>query len=361
MGPLLRPLLIRIDRDDHALILNSHHIISDRWSLGVLSQELATLYEANLEGNPSPLAELEIQYADYSVWQREFLCGEVLDRQLTYWRKQLEGAPPVLEVPTDRPRKGTEQFWGTQHRRAIPAELARDLRALSRNQRGTFFMALLAVFELIMGRLAGQNDVVIGTDLANRNQIETERLIGFFVNLLPIRARINREASFTEFFQQLRETTLEAMAHQDIPFDKLVEELRPERTLTHNPLVQVLFVMQNTAQTVSGFGGMKLGPLGVSSSSRFDLVMFVNDPETAPSSSWMYNPNLFDASTIERIANAYELLLKQVCAHPEIKLESLFAALGEAEKEQREHELTRFQETGREKLRKIRRKASAEV
>src|SRR5262249_45642265 len=159
-------------------------------------------------------------------------------------------------------------------------------KALSRAQKGSFFMALLAGFELLMGRLARQDDVVIGTDLANRNQLETEKVIGFFVNLLPIRARLNREASFAEFFQQLRETTLEAMAHQDIPFDKLVEELRPERSLSHNPLVQVLFVMQNTPPIVREFAGLKAGPLGVGSSSRFDLVVFINNPESDPSVTW---------------------------------------------------------------------------
>jgi amino acid adenylation domain-containing protein/FkbH-like protein len=360
-GPLLRPVLIQIGEDDHALILNTHHIISDRWSLGVLTQEMAALYEANLQGKASPLAELEIQYADYAVWQREFLSAEVLDKQLAYWRQKLEGAPPVLELPTDRARKGTEQFWGAQHRQPLPEELTSAVRALSRGQRGTFFMALLAGFQLLMSRLAGQNDVVLGTDLANRNQLETEKLIGFFVNLLPIRARVSPEISFAEFFQQVRENSLETMAHQDVPFDKLVEELRPERSLTHNPLVQVLFVMQNTPQMVTEFGSLKLRPLGVGGSSRFDLVMFINNPETDPSTMWVYNPNLFDASTIARMANSYELLLRTICANPEAKLGAIFASLDEAEKQQRGSEQKTFQEAGLAKLKKARRKVIAEV
>jgi len=360
-GPLLRPALIKIAEDDHALILNTHHIISDRWSLGVLTQEMAALYEANLRGEASPLPELEIQYGDYAVWQREFLSGDVLDKQLAFWRQKLEGAPPVLELPTDRARKGTEQFWGAQHRQPIPKELASDVRSLSRGQRGTFFMALLAGFQLLMARLAGQNDVVVGTDLANRNQLETEKLIGFFVNLLPMRARVDPEASFAEFFQQVRENSLETMAHQDIPFDKLVEELRPERSLTHNPLVQVLFVMQNTPRMVEEFGGLKLRPLGVSGSSRFDLVMFVNNPESEPSTMWVYNPKLFDASTVARMANRYEFLLKTVTADPTMKLGEVFAALDEAEKQQRGSEQKTFQEAGLAKLKKARRKAIAEV
>jgi amino acid adenylation domain-containing protein len=361
VGPLLRPLLIKIGERDHALILNTHHIVSDRWSLGVLSQEMATLYEANLQGKPSPLPELAIQYADYAVWQSKFLSGDVLDKQLAFWRQQLEGAPPVLELPTDRQRKGTEQFWGAQHRQPVPEALASAVRGLSRQQRGTFFMALLAGFQILMAKLSGQNDIVIGTDLANRNGVETEKLIGFFVNLLPIRARLDPEARFTEFFQQVREVSLETMAHQDVPFDKLVEELRPERSLTHNPLVQVLFVMQNTPQMIGEFGGLKLEPLGVSGSSRFDLVMFVNNPERDPSTMWVYNPNLFDASTIARMANRYEHLLKTVCADPEIKLRQIFAALDEAEKQNRGSEQKTFQEAGLAKLKKARRKVIAEV
>jgi non-ribosomal peptide synthetase component F len=218
-------------------------------------------------------------------------------------------------------------------------------------------MALLAGFQMLLGRMAGQNDVVVGTDLANRNQLETEKLIGFFVNLLPMRARLKPESSFADFLQQVRESSLQAMAHQDIPFDKLVEELRPERSLTHNPLVQVLFVMQNTPQTVREFGGLKLGPLGVSSSSRFDLVLFVNDPEGTPITMWVYNPNLFEAGTIERMANAYELLLKKVCENSETSLASLSQFLDDSESHHRSSEQKKFQEAGLDKLRKVRRKA----
>ena len=355
-GPLLRPVLIKIGEEDHALILNMHHIISDRWSLGVLSQELAALYEAHLGGRPVLLPDLDFQYADYAAWQREFLSGEVLDKQLAYWRLQLEGAPPVLELPTDRPRKETGQFWGAIHRQPIPEILVKSLKDLSRTQRGTFFMTLLAAFQLFLGRLSGQEDVVIGTDLANRNQMEAEKMIGFFVNLLPMRARFNRDTTFIEFFQQVREGSLESMAHQDIPFDKLIEELRPDRSLTHNPLVQILFVMLNTPQLATGFGGLKLGPLGVGSSSRFDLVLFINTPEANPTTMWVYNPNLFDASTVARMANSYELLLDLISGNPEGTIAYLFAKLDEAEQQQRNREQEEFQKASQEKLHKIRRK-----
>lgn len=218
-------------------------------------------------------------------------------------------------------------------------------------------MTLLAGFELLLARLTGQDDLLVGTDLANRNQLETEKLIGFFVNLLPMRARLNHDSSFTEFFQQVRETSLEALTHQEIPFDKLVEELQPERDLSHNPLVQVLFVMQNTPQLASEFAGLKLEPLGVSSSSRFDLVMFVNDPEHAPWIMWSYNPELLDATTVARMANLYQAVLEKLAADPQIRLGALLDWLGEVERQQRAAEQQEFQAASVQKLKKLKRRA----
>jgi hypothetical protein len=360
-GPLLRALVIKIADDDHALVLMMHHIITDRWSMGVFSQELAALYEAQVKGKPATLPPLEIQYADFAVWQRQYLSDEVLQKQLDHWRKHLEGAPAVVELPTDRPRQGAEQFWGAQHKRPLAPDLLDAIGSFNRSQRGTLFMALLSGFQLLLAKLSGQQDIMVGTDLANRNHLETERLIGFFVNLLPIRARVNPEASFLDFFGQVREASLDAMAYQDIPFDKLVEELRPERSLTHNPLVQILFVMQNTTKMVNEFGGLKLGPLGVSGSSRFDLVLFITDTETEPSAMWFYNPKLFDAATIERMGISYELLLSKAFGDPAITQGAIFAALDELGKQQRENEQKKFHETGIEKLRQIRRKKSDKV
>jgi non-ribosomal peptide synthetase component F/acyl carrier protein len=360
-GPLLRASLLRLDEQDHVLILNTHHIISDRWSLGVLSQEVAVIYEAYLQGKPSPLPELAIQYPDYAVWQREYLSGPALEQQLNYWKQQLQGAPPVLELPTDRPRKAIQNFWGGVLSRFLSPELVKDLRAVSRKHSATFFMTLLAGFQTLLARTAGQDDVVIGTDLANRTQTETEKLIGFFVNVLPIRTRFAPDLSFANLLRQVRESSLGAFAHQDIPFDKLVEELRPERKLEHNPLVQVLFVMQNTPQAVREFGGLKLGPLGVSSTSRFDLVLFINDPEGSPVATWMYNPNLFDVGTVERWASLYEVLLKQVAANPEVPLGRIGEVLDEAEKQQRTSEQKIYQAASLERLKKVKRKATSEA
>ncbi len=356
-GPLLRASLIKLADDDHVLILNTHHIISDRWSLGVLSQELAALYEAYLADKPSPLPDLAIQYADYAVWQRQYLSGTTLDQQLDYWKQQLAGAPPTLDLPTDRPRQAIENFWGGVYKQPLPEDLVKDLRLLSRRHSATFFMTLLAAFQTLLARWSSQDDVVVGTDLANRTQVDTEKLIGFFVNVLPLRTRFADGASFAEILKQVREASLGAFAHQDLPFDKLVEELRPDRSLTHNPLVQVLFVMQNTPQMVKEFGGLKLGPLGVSSTSRFDLVLFINDPDGTPYATWMYNPNLFDEATIVRVASLYRVLLTAVATDPGTKLEALREILADAERQQRQADQKHFEETSLQKLRNVKRKA----
>jgi amino acid adenylation domain-containing protein/FkbH-like protein len=355
-GYLLRASLFKLAEDDHALVVNTHHIVSDRWSLGVLGQELAALYEAHIAGRAPALRELPIQYSDYAVWQREQLHDERVREHLAYWKEQLEGAPPVLALPTDRPRSATLQFWGAKHNLRLAEDLASSLRVLSRKHSATLFMTLLAAYQVVLARLAGQDDIVVGTDFANRSQIETEPLIGFFVNLLPMRLRLNGDPAFSEILQCVRESSLGAFAHQELPFERLVEELNPERSLTHNPLVQVLFVMQNTPQTPLEFGGLKLGPLGVGTSSRFELVLFVNDPDSSsPLTTWMYNPALFDAATISRLAGSYQAVLKAVTADPGMKLSMLFAALDQAEVSERRSELAEFKNAGLRKLKSIRR------
>ena len=356
-GPLLRALLITLDENDHALVLNTHHIISDRWSLGVLSQELAVLYEAYLAGHGSPLPDLQFQYVDYAVWQRQLLSGPVLQQQLAFWKQQLAGAPSILELPTDRPRQSNDMFWGAVYKHPFAPELVKGLRILSRRHNATFFMTLIAGFEALLARQSGQKDVLVGTDLANRTQLETEKLIGFFVNLLPIRATFEEQQSFGELLLQIRQTCLGAFGHQDVPFDRIVEEVRPERALTHNPLVQVLFVMQNTPQSVREFGGLKLGPLGVSSSSRFDLVLFINDPESAPHAAWVYNPNLFDASTIARLAALYEALLQAVAADSQISMSALAQRLAETEEQIQAEDRRKFQQASARKLKDLRKGA----
>jgi len=357
-APLMRGLLIKLADDDHALVLNMHHIITDSWSWGVLLQELAVLYEASLQGAPSPLEELPLQYSDYAIWQRKHMTESWMASQIAYWKKHLEGAPAVLELPTARPRRAMENFWGGIRQRTLPDDLANELRTLSLRHGATLFMTLLAGFQALLARLSGQDDVVVGTDLANRTQFATEKLIGFFVNLLPIRTRMTGDPTFTELLGRVKEVSLGAFAHQDVPFEKLVEELRPERSLTHHPLVQVLFVMQNTPHRPREFGGLKPGPLGVSSTSRFDLVLFINNPDGTPVTTWMYNPNLFDDSAIVRMADLYETLLRSIAAEPEAPLTRIYQTLEDAERRLREAEQKSFQETGLRKLRTARRKTA---
>jgi hypothetical protein len=358
VAPLIRAVLIKIAEDDHALVLNMHHIITDRWSFGVLSQELGTLYEAFLQGEASPLEELALQYADYAVWQRQNITPPWMEKQVAYWRTQLQGAPPVLEIPTLRPRQPMQNFWGGICNRPVPEALVSDLRALSQRNQGTMFMTLLAAYQVLLAHLSGQEDVVVGTDLANRTQSETEKLIGFFVNLLPIRTRLNGDPSFIELLHRVREISLGAFAHQDVPFEKLVEELRPERSLTHHPLVQVLFVMQNTPRGPQEFGGLRAGPLGVSSTSRFDMVLFINNPDRSPVTTWMYNPNLFDEAMIARFADLYLALLRAVSTAPDLRLSAIFQVLGEEEQRLRDSGQKSFHETSLRKLKGARRKAA---
>ena len=237
LAPLIRSTLLRLAEDDHVLLLNTHHIISDGWSLGVLLREMASLYEVFSANGPTTLPELAVQYADFAAWQREFLAGEILDKQLAYWKQELSGLPPSLDLPTDRPRPPIESFRGAQQTVVLPKELLESLRKLCRAKASTLFMTLLAAFAVLLSRYSGQQDVVIGTPIAGRNRAEVEKLIGFFVNTLVMRTDLSGDPSFGELLARVRETAMGAYAHQDLPFEKLVEELRPDRDLSRNPLI----------------------------------------------------------------------------------------------------------------------------
>ena len=359
--PIMRAALLRLDAQDHVLLLNTHHIASDGWSTGVLLNDLAALYEASLEGKPAELPELPIQYADYAVWQRNWLQGEVLEKQLAYWRTQLDGAPPVLSLPTDRPRPAVQMFRGAVQNVVLPKNVADGIRILSRQQGVTLFMTMLAAFQSLLLYYIEQPDIVVGTDVANRTNVQTEALIGFFVNLLILRTDLSGDPGFRELLGRVREVTLGAYAHQDVPFDKLVEELRPERSLSHNPLVQVLFVHQNTTRRIHDLPGVKLSAFKVDVPSKFDMAVFVTETHNGIGSTWLYNPDLFEATTIARMAGLYEILLRSVAADPEIKLSSLAGILAEAEKQQRGSEQKEFQEASLRKLQKIKRKVMTEA
>ncbi|HEX5706332.1 MAG TPA: amino acid adenylation domain-containing protein, partial [Pyrinomonadaceae bacterium] len=323
-GPLLRASLLRLEDAEHALLFTMHHIVSDGWSMGVLVREVATLYAAFVQNQPSPLPELSVQYADFAVWQREYLSGEVLEEQLAYWKQQLAGAPPVLELPTDRPRPAVRSLRGAVHSVELPENLTAELKALSQREGVTLYMTLLAAFQLLLARYSGQEDVVVGSPIANRNHAETEDLIGFFVNTLAMRADLSGDPTFVELLGRVRETSLGAYAHQDVPFEKLVEELQPERDMSHAPIFQVVLALQNSPGGRLELPGLALEYMPTDIGTiRFDLTLLMNEAEDGLAGVLRYNPDLFDASTIERLVGHWQQLLRGVVLDPHSRLSEL--------------------------------------
>ena len=319
-GPLLRASLLKLGNADHVLILNTHHIISDRWSLGVLSQELAALYEAFLADRPSPLPDLTIQYADYAVWQRSFLSGPTLNTQLDYWGEKLKGAPASLELPTDHPRPPEQTFHGAKHTITVPKELVEHLKNLGRKEGVTFFMTLLSAFSTVLSRYSGQDDIVVGSPIAGRTNAVIEKLIGFFVNTLVLRTDLSGNPTFRELLARTRETAMGAYAHQDIPFEKLVEELKPERDLSRNPLFQVMLILQNVPASGQKMAGVDAGPFFIpAETSKFDLTLIAAETADGLRATFEYNTDLFVSSTIERMANHFQHLMRAVVADPSLR------------------------------------------
>lgn len=317
-GPLLRPSLLRLAGDDHVLLLVIHHIIFDGWSAGIFVQELAAIYNAFLSGQASPLMELAIQYGDFACWQHQWLQGERVRRQLDYWRRQLGGNPPMLELPTDRPRPASASFRGACHPFLIPAPLADRLRELAQREGATLFMILLAGFKALMHISTGQRDLIIGTAIANRNQAKIEGLIGLFLNTLALRTSLEGGPTFRELLGRVREVTLEAYANQDVPFERLVEELHPERHLSHMPLVQVMFLLQNVPLPPVSFTGLTLSPFTVDADAiKCDLNIHMGESAEGIWAHWFYNTDLFDAATMERMGNHYRVILEGALADPD--------------------------------------------
>ncbi|RKH18898.1 amino acid adenylation domain-containing protein [Corallococcus sp. CA047B] len=317
-GPLLRATLLKRSEQEHVLLLTLHHIVSDGWSLGVLVREVAALYEAASQGRASSLPALPIQYADYALWQRQWLSGEVLKAELSWWKQYLAGAPPALELPTDRPRPSVRSHRGSVLPVALPRELSSALAALSRREGSTLFMTLLAAFQVLLHRHSGQDDIVVGSPIAGRTRAETEGLIGFFVNTLVLRTDLSGEPSFRELLKRVREVTLGAYVHQDVPFEKLVEELAPARDLSRSPLFQVMFVLQNAPMPELSLGEAKLTPMPVAQTvAKFELTLFLEETADGLKGSLEYNTDLFDAGTVERLAGHYQTLLEGIVAEPE--------------------------------------------
>ncbi len=356
-GPLLRSKLLRFSGEEHVFIITLHHIVGDGWSASVLFEELSVLYDSLLASKPLPLPPLTIQYADFATAQRKWLQGDVLGEQFAFWRKQLQGAPTLLELPTDRPRPQRQSFRGALHSVTICGELLHKLKALGQQQGATLFMTLMAAFQVLLGRCANLEDFVVGTDLANRTSIETERLIGFFINVLPIRAKLSGNPKFSELLGRVRETSVNAFAHQDMPLDKLIEELQPERALSHNPLIQVLFVLQNAPRRSNRIGGAVIEPFDFDIKfSKFDLAVFFEERGDELSASWLYVTDLLDSATITRMAAHYETLLQSIVADPEVRIASL-EMLTAAEREQQALEQQQRQSSRGKQLKMARRKA----
>ncbi|MBE9162160.1 non-ribosomal peptide synthetase [Tychonema sp. LEGE 06208] len=343
--PLMRVTLLQLNETESILLLTIHHIVADGWSLGVIVREMAALYEAFCAGKASPLSELPLQYVDYAVWQRNWLSGEVLETKLAYWKQHLGNPLPVLQLPTKQPRSNVSTYRAALQPFQLSPTLSQALNKLSRQENATLFMTMLAALETLLYRYTNQDDIIVGTDLANRTQIETEALIGFFVNILVLRTDLSGNPTFCELLARVREVTLKAYAHQDLPFDKLVEELRPDRSLNQTPIFQVLFVMQNMPMPALKLGNLTLTPIEVDSEiAKFDLVLFVGETERGIAGSWKYNAGLFDCATIEQMSNRFETLLSSIVAQPETRLKNL-EILTEAEKQKQT-----MQELKREKL-----------
>jgi len=326
-GPLLRTRLLRLGDAEYVLVLCWHHIVADGWSLGVFFRELTELYNAFVRGRPSPLPELPIQYVDFARWQRERLAGASLEKLLGYWRARLAGAPPLLALPTDHPRPPVQTFSGGHHAFVLPA-LAEPLQARAREDGATLFMLLLTAFVVLLNRYSGQQDVVVGCPIANRTRPELEGLIGFFTNTLVFRTDVGGDPTFRQLLARVREVALGAYAHQDLPFERLVEDLQPERSLSHNPLFQVAFVLQNAPV------GLQLRTSGESrpaaadpplstGTAKFDLTLFVGESGGDLLGGIEYNTDLFEPATIERMAGHYRHLLKAIAAAPDRCLSEL--------------------------------------
>jgi len=333
-GPLFRATLYRTGPEQHVLMLSMHHIVTDGWSIGIFFSELGQAYDDLCSGRASSLPELPIQYPDYAEWQRDLLQGETLEGLLKYWRERLRGAPSVLELPTDHPRPSVESHRGAQWRFEIPASTGKALLTLAQGEGATLFMALLAAFNALLFRYTGRTDILVGSPIAGRDRPELEGLIGIFVNTLVLRTDLSGEVSFREAIQRVRESCLGAYEHQEIPFEKLVEELRPERDVSHNPIFQVCFALQNAPFAPLALKNLTVEPLETERhAAQFDLFLQVQETERGLSAQFEYNTDLFEAETIARMAGHFTSLLSSAVADPDRQIARL-PMLTEAERRQ---------------------------
>ena len=322
-GPVFRAQLVGLGSRDHVLVLTMHHIVSDAWSLGVLCHELGVLYEAFMTGRPSPLPELPIQYADFAVWQREWMRDEVLEAQLAYWRRQLEGVAE-LDLSPDRPRTPRTSHVAAEHEWTVSRPLSEAIKRFSERHAVTPFMTLLAAFLAVLHRYTGQDDVCVGTPIANRRRVEIEGLVGLFVNSLALRTDLSGDPTFTELVMRVRETTLAAYAHQDLPFERLVKELQPDRDLLRNPLFDVVFSLQNAPFQPLALTGLVVEYYRATSGHvRFDLELHLFEVDERLYGLFIFRADLFDLGTMERMAGHLDTLLAAAIADPDRRVSAL--------------------------------------
>ena len=321
---VLRATLIQINPTEANLLLVIHHIAADGWSMGILFRELAGFYTAFASGTPAPFTELPIQYADYAAWQRQWLTGAVSDKQLNYWKQQLTGAPTLLELPLDRPRPAIKTSQGHTTYFHVDAALTQQLKGLSQQSGSTLFMTLLAAFAILLSRYSGQDDIVIGSPIANRHRSEVESSIGCFINSLALRTKLAGNPTFRELLDRVRENTLGAYDHQDLPLEKLVEALHPERSLSYSPIFQVMFVFQNAPMGKLELPGLTLTPLTLEDlTAKDDLFLSMGETETGIAAELTYNSDLFDADRICRLTGHFQTLLTEIVSQPDTPVQQL--------------------------------------
>ncbi|HEY9767126.1 MAG TPA: amino acid adenylation domain-containing protein [Coleofasciculaceae cyanobacterium] len=355
-APLLRLTLLQLETEKHILLVTMHHIISDAWSAGIFIQEISALYQAFSTGKPSPLSELPIQYVDFAVWQQQWLQGEVLESQLAYWKRQLQGAKTILELPTDKPRR-EQTYIGKKYTFSLTVKLSQQLEIFSQQQGVTLFMTLLTAFNTLLYSYNHQEDILVGSPIANRNRSELEGLIGFFVNTLVLRTDLSNNPSFKELLQRVREVALGAYAHQDLPFEKLVSELKPERYRDRSPLFQVWLVLQNAPTADLKLPGLNLSLLDVESGMvRHALKLDLTKTESEITGFFEYKQDLFSESAIAVMAQRLQILIGLIIEQPELRLNELLKVVMTTERGQQKLESDRFKKKQIQQLSQFKRK-----
>jgi hypothetical protein len=317
---------LRLSEDQHILVVVMHHIITDGWSMDIFVREFVNLYVSQVQGLPVNLPELRMQYADFAAWQQSWLQGEVLEQQLAFWQNHLAGAPAVLSLPTNMPRPKMQSTRGDLYSQLLPKELTPSLSRFSQTHKSTLFMTLLAAYNILLLRYSQQNDIVVGTPIANRNHPDIENIIGFFVNMLPLRTQISQDETFSTLLDKVRQTALDAYNHQDIPFEQVVNLLQPERDTSHSPIFQVSFALQNndTSLPQLNVSDLALTPLTADSqTAKYDLTLIVTETSNGLLCQWEYSTDLFWPETITRMHQHFETLLYSIVQQPDLPVTRL--------------------------------------